>query len=359
MTLQTTLPAHEAQLDLGATFMELNGAEAVRQYGSVAAEYEQLQSTAAVLDFSFRTRLVLVGADRSLFLHSQCTNDIKRLKTGEGCYTAFSTNKGRMVGDANVFVLADEILIDAEPGQAGPMAERFKKFIVSEDVEVIDAGPLYGLLTVQGPKSTEVIEKLDLDAALPAALFASVKIEHPVLGELYLVNHPRLRSTGFDLFVPIDSLGAVLDKLITAAKSVGGGLAGWDAFDIARVEAGIPRFGIDMDDSNLAPESGIAERAISYNKGCYVGQEIINRLRTFAEVNKKLCRLRLPADAALPARGSKLTKDGKEVGYFTSATKVPGGPNLALGYVRKGNQETGSSLGFADVHSCTVLGKVG
>lgn len=359
MILQTTLPAHEAHQDLGAAFMELNGAEAVRHYGNTAAEYERLNSSAAVLDFSFRTRLVLVGTDRSPFLHSQCTNDIKRLKPGEGSYTAFATNKGRMVGDANVFVLADEILLDAEPGQAGPMTERFKKFIVSEDVEVVDAAPHYGLLTVQGPKSTEVIEKLELDIALPTASFASVKLEHPVLGELYLANHPRLRSTGVDLFVPIDSLGAVLDKLFTTAKSVGGGLAGWDAFDIASVEAGIPRFGVDMDETNLAPEAGIAERAISYNKGCYVGQEIINRLRTFAEANKKLCRLQLSNDiTTLPARGTKLQKDGKDVGYITSTTKVPNGPSLALGYVRKDCQNAGETFAINGQAGVTLIGAV-
>lgn len=330
------LPLREAHLQLGATFRELDGAEVVASYGDAAREFAYLKSSAAVLDLSFRTRLVLVGADRARFLHSQCTNDINRLKPGEGCYTAFTTNKGRMVGDANVFVLADEILLDAEPGQATSMTERLKKFIVSEDVEIVDAAPHYGLLSIQGPKAAEVIAQLQLEVPFPTASFASVKFEHAVLGELYLANHPRLRTIGADLFVPTASLGAVLDKLITAAKAVGGGLAGWDAFDVARVEAGIPRFGVDMDESNLAPEAGLDARAISYNKGCYVGQEVLNRLRTFAEVNKKLCRLNLPADLpSLPARGTKLFKDGKEVGYVTSTARVSGGGISGLGYVRK------------------------
>ena len=135
------LPAHEAHQNLGAQFMNLAGAEAVRHYGDEAAEFARLKSSAAVLDFSFRARLVLVGADRSRFLHSQCTNDINRLKPGQGCYTAFTNSKGRLLGDANVFVLADEILLDAEPGQAVPLAERLQKFVVSEDVEIVDAVP--------------------------------------------------------------------------------------------------------------------------------------------------------------------------------------------------------------------------
>lgn len=331
-----TLPIHEAHQNLGAQFMELGGAEAVAHYGDVAGEFAHLKASAALLDLSFRTRLVLVGADRSRFLHSQCTNDINRLKPGEGCYTAFTTNKGRLLGDANVFALADEILLDAEPGQATPMTERLKKFIVSEDVEIVDAAPHYGLLTVQGPRAAEVIARLELEVPFPTANFGSVKFEHAVLGELYLAIHPRLRTTGADLFVPVASLGAVLDKLISAAKAEGGGLAGWEAFDLARVEAGIPRFGVDMDETNLAPEACLEARAISYTKGCYVGQEVLNRLRTFAEVNKKLCRLTLPADfPVLPARGAKLLKDGKEAGFLTSAARIPGGGVCALGYLRK------------------------
>jgi len=342
------LPAHEEHQNLGAQFIELNGVEVVRHYRDVARELAHLKSAAAVLDLSFRTRLVLIGADRARFLHSQCTNDINRLQPGEGCYTAFTTNKGRLLGDANVFVLADEILLDAEPGQATPMTGRLKKFIVSEDVEIVDAAPHYGLLTVQGPKAAEVIAQLELEVPLPIARFASAKFEHAVLGELYLANHPRLPTAGADLFVPVASLGAVLDTLMTAAKSVGGGLAGWEAFDRARVQAGIPRFGVDMDETNLAPEACLEARAISYTKGCYVGQEILNRLRTFAEVNKRLCRLKLPAGlASLPERGAKLLKDSKEAGFITSTARVPDGGICGLGYVRKGWLAPGETFSTA------------
>jgi folate-binding protein YgfZ len=351
------LPLHERHHDLGAQFMALNGAEVVAQYGDVAREFAHLSLAAGVLELSFRTRLVLVGADRARFLHSQCTNDINRLKPGEGCYTAFTTNKGRLLGDANVFVLTDEILLDAEPGQATPMTERLKKFIVSEEVEIMDAAPHYGLLTVQGPKAVEVMAGLELEIPLPPASLASVKIEHPVLGELYLSNHPRLRTAGADLFVPVASLSVVLDKLITAAKPVGGGLAGWESFDLARVASGIPRFGVDMDERNLAPEACLEARAISYTKGCYVGQEILNRLRTFAEVNKRLCRLKLPHDSAsLPERGAKLLKGGRESGHLTSVVRLPGGKIRALGYVRKDWLAPGESFSLADGTKVESLG---
>ena len=129
------------------------------------------------------------------------------------------------------------------------------------------------------------------------------------------------------MFIPDSSLGAVADKLIAAAKQIGGCAAGWRAFETARIEAGIPRFGVDMDETNLPLECGIESRAVSYNKGCYIGQEVINRVHSFGHVTRELRGLRLadPASAGLPLprRGDKLFHNNKEIGYITSAIKSP------------------------------------
>src|SRR5690606_19891412 len=124
---------------------------------------------------------------------------------------------------------------------------------------------------------------------------------------------------GFDLFVPANSLGAVADKLIAAAKQMSGRASGWNALEVARIEAGIPRFGADMDETNLPPEAGLESRAISYSKGCYIGQEVIARIRTYGQVAKALRGLRLADDLkTLPTKGDKLLLGEKEVGYITS-----------------------------------------
>ena len=133
--------------------------------------------------------------------------------------------------------------------------------------------------------------------------------------------------------------------LITAARNVGGGLSGWEAFDLARVVGGIPRFGVDMTEKNLAPEAGLEKRAISYNKGCYIGQEVLNRLRTFAEVNRRLCRLKiLGNEESSAAVGRAIFRDQKDVGTITSACRVPGGTGVALGYVRKDSLDPGNEF---------------
>ena len=156
----------------------------------------------------------------------------------------------------------------------------------------------------------------------------------------------RPTNTGFDLFVPNSSLAAVADKLIAAAKQIGGRACGWQAFETARIEAGIPRFGVDMDETNLPLECGIESCAVSYSKGCYIGQEVINRIHSFGHVTRELRGLRLAGDLkSLPQRGDKLFHNGKEIGYVTSAVKSPSlGANIALGYVRREANQIGTEL---------------
>jgi folate-binding protein YgfZ len=323
----------------------LNGSQSVSDYGRPAAEYLALRETAGVMDLSFRSRICLVGADRVRYLHGQVTNDIKKLRAGEGCYSAVTTNKGKMESDLNVFCLEDELLLDFEPGLTEKITARLEKFVVSDDVQIVDASLHYGLLSVQGPQAGAVVRALGLFPEIPAKPFASLKISDAMLGDIYVANNRRLENlrtdengaTGFDLFIPNASLGAVADKLIAAAKHLGGGGVGLTAWETVRIEAGVPRFGADMDETNIPLECGIEKRAIVYNKGCYIGQEVINRIHSIGRVNRELRGLRLADDlSSLPERGDKLFRDGKEAGLVTSAVKSPKlNANIALGYVRR------------------------
>jgi folate-binding protein YgfZ len=337
---------HEFHHSLGAQFSELNGAEIATDYGDWLAEYKALRETAGVLDLSFRGRICLLGNDRVRFLHGQITNDIKKLPVGEGCYAALTSAKGKMESDLNVFNLADELLLDFEPGLTQKISQRLEKFIVADDVQIADVTPHYGLLSVQGPKAAEVVGAVEL-GGVPEKNFAIIKVSDGTLGEIYLANQPRVFAGkfGFDIFVPNQSLGAVADKLIAAAKGVGGQACGWTAFETARIEAGIPRFGADMDETNL-PMECIESRAMSFNKGCYIGQEVLNRIHAIGHVAKELRGLRLASDLkALPTKGDKLFHDGKEIGYITSAVKSPAlNANIALGYVRREVNQIGAEL---------------
>ena len=340
------LGLHEFHHSLGAHFGEETGEEVVLDYGDAMAEHTALREKAGVLDLSFRGRLCVVGADRARFLHGQVTNNIKDLKPGQGGYAAITTNKGKLQSDLNVHCLADELLLDFEPGLTAKLIERLEKFVVADDAQVMDVASHYGLLSVQGPQAAAVVTALGLFGAFPEKSFQSIKASDPTLGELYLANQPRTGATGFDVFVPVAAMGAVADKLIAAAKQLGGRACGWTALELARVEAGIPRFGADMDETNLPQEAGIETRAVSFNKGCYIGQEVINRVRTMGQVSRRLRGLRLPdALPALPKRGDKLFHAGKEVGHITSAVASPSlRANFALGYVRKECNAVGTEL---------------
>jgi folate-binding protein YgfZ len=341
-----TLSLHELHQHLGARFALVNGAETVADYGDPLAEHRALRESAAVLDLSFRSRLCLTGNDRVRFLHGQVTNDIKRLRLGEGCYAALVSAKGRMESDLNVYALGEELLLDCEPGQGGAVSQRLERFIVADDVQVVDVAPLFGLLSVQGPNAEAVVRQLELTPEPPRAVFQVQQAQHATLGELYLVNQPRIGSSGFELYAPFASLEAIADKLVAASKAVGGGPAGWQALELARVEAGIPRFGIDMDERNFPQECGIEARAVSYSKGCYIGQEVLNRIHTLGHVNRTLCGLRLQDQLpALPARDDKLLRSGKEIGYVTSAVASPAlHANIALGYLRHEAANDGGEL---------------
>ena len=341
-----SLVLHEFHHGLNARFGELNAAEVVADYGGWLAEHAALHKSAGVIDLSFRSRICLTGADRVRFLHGQVTNDVKKLRTGEGCYAAITTAKGKMESDLNIFALADELLLDFEPGLEGKVSQRLEKFIVADDVQIVDAAPHYGLLSVQGPKATDVVRAIDFFAEIPTAQLGSIKISDATLGEIYLANNPRLGVDGFDLFVPNNSLGAVADKLIAATKQIGGRAVGWTAFETARIEAAIPRFNADMDETNIPLECGLESRAISYQKGCYIGQEVINRIHSVGHVTRELRGLRLVDDLRiLPARGDKLFFNGKEIGQVTSAVKSPTlNANIALGYVRREADQIGNEL---------------
>jgi len=287
-----SLALHAFHQDQGAHFVELNGGEAVSDYGDALAEHAALCQSAGLFDLSFRSRLCITGADRVRFLHGQVTNDVKRLQTGSGCYAALITAKGKMQSDLNLYSLADELLLDFESGLTQTISDRLEKYIIADDVQVVDVSALFGLLSIQGPKASEALQTLGLFPNLPSRPFAFVNVQAPDLGE---------------------------------------------------------RFGADMDETNIPLEAGLEQRAVSFNKGCYIGQEVISRIHTFGQVAKALRGLRLADNLKnLPSKGAKLFHDTKEVGYITSAAHSPRlHANIALGYVRKEVNQIGTELRLA------------
>jgi len=180
-------------------------------------------------------------------------------------------------------------------------------------------------MSVQGPQA--------VDPNVPEKALSLKRV-----GDWIYVNNPRATARGFDVFVPVTE---------RAALRLPGAPSSESALEIVRIESGFPRFGVDMDEGNLAPETGLESRAISYAKGCYIGQEVISRIRTYGQVAKALRGLRCDA---LPNRGDKLFLQGKEAGYVTSAVFSPVlKTNIALGYVRREHNALGTKLDGAEI----------
>jgi folate-binding protein YgfZ len=331
------LNIHHFHETRGARFIESGGHEAVNDYGDWRREYEALTETAALVDLSFRSRLCVVGGDAQKFLNGQVTNDLAKLKAGEGCYAALVSAKGKMQSDLQVYRLENEWLLDFEAGLGAAVKERLEKFVVAEDVEVVDVAALYGLLRVQGPEAKTAATALTND--LPAKNLEIKSVKDEALGEYYVALREGPPGRAYDFFAPTESLEKLAQLLTEKAKI----WAGWQALETVRIESAVPRFGADMDESNLPPEAGLEQRAISYAKGCYIGQEVIARIRTYGQVAKTLRGLIV--DGALPKRGAKLFQGDKEAGHITSAVGSPRcQTNVALGYARKECNAVGTEL---------------
>lgn len=318
------------------------------QPGESEPGYKFLTQSAALLNLTSRGRICVLGSDREKFLHGQVTNDVKRLQVGEGTYAALVNAKAKMEADLFIYKLNEEFLLDFEPGLTQRIKERLEKYIISEDVQIVDVAAHYGLISIQGPKAGDAIRLATLPTPAPEYSLHFVSWEEPGSGEVYLMNHPRLGTGGFDLFVPTVRIKSFQDRLLCAVEQVGGGRAGDSAFELARTEAGIPRFGIDMDETNMPQEAEIQQRAVSFSKGCYIGQEIIARVRTYGQVAKALRFLEFGSSSP-PAKGVKLFRQGREVGYVTSAALSPHlGRVVGLGYVRREANALGTELKLAE-----------
>ncbi len=256
-----------------------------------------------------RTRLKVTGSDRVAFLHGQCTNDIQRLRTGESCYAAFLNAKGKMRGDAYIVCLDDAFLLDASDG----LQASLEKFIITEDVTIEDVSRQwrsYLVLEGHAPSWPNATSRADATERVPPS---AVTFAHP-LGTGILSREP---------------LPVTLDA---------------EALEVLRIEAGVPKWGVDMDENTIPVEAGLEKRTISYEKGCYIGQETIARIKTYGHVNRHLVQLSVTGDQ-LPARGEKILAGDKEIGQVTSAAYSNRlGKIIALGYVRREFATAGTQL---------------
>ncbi len=338
------LSLHFLHEQAGAHFLEVNGREAVADYGDVEAEYRAARQAVALHDATYREALRITGEDRVSFLHGMVTQDVKGLAAGAATYAAMITVKGAMVADARLVRREADLLLDLEPGMGAKVQEFLGKFLISEDAELLDATGELGVLRLMGPRTADLLGAVSGSpfAALPPDATRAVTLA----GQEVLAVGRAGQEPGVDLLVPRAGLEAVWKGLVGAGGPFGLKPLGWRAQEALRVEAGVPRYGQDMVDTTIPLEANLTN-AISYNKGCYIGQEVIARATFRGHMNRKLAGLLLGATEAAP--GTELKKDGKKVGWVTSVVRSPlKGQTVALGYVHRDHLEPGTVLTVGD-----------
>jgi tRNA-modifying protein YgfZ len=289
-----------------------------------------------LLDRSERGKLALTGPGAKEFLAGQVTNDTEALSPGNGCYAAFLTPKGKMLGDLRILNLGDELLIDTERVALQALFDMIRRFKIGYDVQLHKRTVESSLLSLIGPSALEVAARTA--SAPPAGALELGNSEHDNLRvEVGGVASVVVRTdAGVDILCDAADRETVREALLK-----GGALPISEAAaEIVRVEHGRPRYDVDLDDTVIPQEAGLNERAVSFTKGCYVGQETVARLYYKGKPNRHLRGLRLSAPAE---PGAELRLGERVVGRLTSAVLSPANGPIGLALVRR-EAEPGSTV---------------
>ncbi len=292
-------------------------------------------------DVSPRGKLQLTGEDRVRFLNGQVTNDVKALASGRGCYATFTNGKGKIRADAVILNLANALWVDLEPGCDVKMAAELEKFLIADDVHIQNLTEAWRAYTLVGPMAADILREAGLCVSPPTQYFEVAYLMSSELGDGFLYRSHRARTDSFDIRVEQLQSSALIGRLSATLKKHGGDFMDANALEIARIEAGIPRFGAEMDENTIPPEAGLESLAISYTKGCYLGQEVIARIKSVGHVNRTLVRLKLPPEAKT---GDSLIFNEREVGKLGSAVVSSSFGPIGLAIIRREAETPGTKL---------------
>jgi folate-binding protein YgfZ len=336
-------PLREEFVSIGGQFAEPDAA-VTDHFGDPVAEYEAARTAVAILDRSPLSKIEVGGRDRAKFLHNLCTNDIKGLNPSRGCEAFFATVQGKVMAHVRVFAAAESIWIDTVAGAATALLAHFDRYLIMEKVEVADRTGQFAQLLLVGPRAYDVVS-----AAMESTISEMRPLEHVEVSiagtTCRLICSTSLGIAGFELLVPAGNAVNIWRHIWHIGHPLGMKPAGEQAYHILRVEAGLPVFDVDIDDSNLPQEVGRDSLAISFTKGCYLGQETIARIDALGHVNRHFVGLAISGASELPASGTPISFGGKSVGHVTSAAFSPARQSsIALGYVRRGFQKPGTEL---------------
>jgi folate-binding protein YgfZ len=318
-------------------------------FGDARAEFRALVSGCGVYGVKGRARIGLTGSDRVRWLNGMVTNNIRDLAQGRGVYAFLLNPQGRILADFYVFHRGDRLLIDTDQSQAEKILAAFDHYIIMDEVEVSNLSLESAAIGVGGPNSREVLRAAGLELAELAPLEFADSAWHETNLTVLRTDHEAVEV--FELWLA----PAQAPALWTALLKAGATPVGAAALESFRIASGIPRYGQDIRERDL-PQETEQRRALNFSKGCYVGQEIVERIRSRGNVHRTFTGFLV--EGALPPLGAKIELDGKDVGEITSVASLPvatGERLVALGYVRREAASAGKPLRAEDA-KLTVTG---
>jgi folate-binding protein YgfZ len=325
----TALQVHGEGLG-AARVSEYRGATTAASFGDPQAEFDALRNACGVYDLGFRAKISLTGGDRVRWLNGMVTNNIRDLAAGHGVYSFLLNPQGKILGDLNAHNRGDSIILDTDSGQLEKILATFDHFIIMDDVEVKNAGHEWTALGVAGPKSGAVLTAAGF--AVPEMKPLQVSAVTWQGAECSVVRGEDVADLSYEIWIGPGDVRKLWDALIAAGATA----VGSEAIEMQRIVSGIPRFGVDIRDRDL-PQETEQGRALNFNKGCYVGQEIVERIRSRGAVHRKFVGLLVEGTAEIAA-GAKIVVSEKEAGEITSSASLylpDGEKTVALGYMRR------------------------
>ncbi len=334
-------PLFDLHVSRGATLGEYHGALVPARFTDPVAEHRSVRESAGLFDYSFRAKFAMKGQDRARFLHRIVSNDVKNLTPGQGTYAMLLTAQGHIIADFRILCEEDSLLIDTDADLRDKTMQALGRYIIGDRVQ-IEALELF-TLALQGPRARGVLEE-------------SLHVELPDLAEygnfstncggipVRVVRTSSTGEEGYEIWAGAEGVKRIWELALASADEMLS--CGTEALESLRIEAGIPRYGPDFGEDTLPLEAGLLN-ALSFTKGCYVGQEIVERARSRGHVNWNLVGLIVDSPQP-PLAGEKFLSEGKEIGEVTSACVSPTlSKTIALGYARREVSEPGTKLRLA------------
>jgi folate-binding protein YgfZ len=330
----------------GATLGEYFGCELPARFTNSREEYFYARNTAAVADKCYRAFFNFTGPDRARYLNAILTNNIRDVQPGQGVPSLLLNPQGHIMADLEVYGLADKLLVVTHAMIRERTAATLDKFIIMDDVVMEDVTEQLGVVSIEGPLSSKIISSLGGPAL--ELLSELSHMETQIAGVCCrIVRRSPGGVPGAEFITSRESLPKLWQALVDATRVNNGGSIGYDALSALRLEAGIPWFGYDFDETTLPHEAGLENSHISYTKGCYTGQEIVERVRSRGHVNRKRVGI-LFSSETIPATKTPLKVGDAEVGFvtraaFSNALERP----IGMAYVRREHNSVGTKLSWS------------